>query len=185
MLTAMAAATVLVIASILVHYEVLRVTATRVGALPVRPHLRILIVVIAAFFAHTLEVWLYAGGLMLLAQWFALGGIAGQPVTGFQDYLYFSAITYSSLGYGDHYPTGHLRLIAGTEALNGLVLIGWSASFTYLAMQRYWPLHDRRHRGRRVALIDEITDGQEAAEREHFSRHDAPPPRTAQSDHRR
>jgi hypothetical protein len=30
------------------------------------------------------------------------------------------------------------------------VLIGWSASFTYLAMQRYWPLHERRPRaGRR------------------------------------
>src|SRR5215213_7625904 len=27
------------------------------------------------------------------------------------------------------------------EALNGLLLIGWSASFTYLVMERYWPLH--------------------------------------------
>ena len=30
---------------------------------------------------------------------------------------------------------------AGVEALNGLLLIGWSASFTYLAMERYWPMH--------------------------------------------
>jgi diguanylate cyclase (GGDEF)-like protein len=28
--------------------------------------------------------------------------------------------------------------ITGVEALNGLLLVGWSASFTYLAMQRYW-----------------------------------------------
>jgi hypothetical protein len=31
-----------------------------------------------------------------------------------------------------------LRLLAGAEALNGLVLIGWSASFTYIAMERFW-----------------------------------------------
>ncbi|MHB2205292.1 hypothetical protein [Methylobacterium sp. CM6257] len=35
------------------------------------------------------------------------------------------------------------RLLAGVEALNGLLLIGWSASFTYLAMERYRPLHGK------------------------------------------
>jgi hypothetical protein len=62
-------------------------------------------------------------------------------VEGFQDCLYFSVVTYTSLGFGDHVPVSHARLIAGVEALNGLLLIGWSASFTYLAMERYWPLH--------------------------------------------
>jgi hypothetical protein len=31
-----------------------------------------------------------------------------------------------------------MRLIASVESLNGLVLIGWSASFTYLSMERFW-----------------------------------------------
>jgi hypothetical protein len=31
-----------------------------------------------------------------------------------------------------------MRLIAGIESLNGLVLIGWSASFTYLTMEEFW-----------------------------------------------
>jgi len=70
-----------------------------------------------------------------------IGGFAGLPVEGFQDCLYFSVVTYTSLGFGDHVPVSHARLIAGVEALNGLLLIGWSASFTYLAMERYWPLH--------------------------------------------
>jgi len=52
--------------------------------------------------------------------------------------LYFSAETYTSLGFGDLIPIGPLRLLAGAEALNGLVLIGWSASFTYIAMERFW-----------------------------------------------
>ena len=31
-----------------------------------------------------------------------------------------------------------LRLQAGLEALNGMRLIGWTASFTYLSMERFW-----------------------------------------------
>lgn len=33
---------------------------------------------------------------------------------------------------------GPLRLIVGIEALNGLLLITWSASFCYLNMQKDW-----------------------------------------------
>jgi hypothetical protein len=39
-------------------------------------------------------------------------------------------VAYSSLGYGDHGPVGHAHLLTGVETLNGLLLIGWSASFT-------------------------------------------------------
>jgi hypothetical protein len=52
--------------------------------------------------------------------------------------MYFSAETYTSVGYGDVVPVGHVRLLAGIEALNGLVLIGWTASYTYIAMERFW-----------------------------------------------
>jgi diguanylate cyclase (GGDEF)-like protein len=31
-----------------------------------------------------------------------------------------------------------MRLLAGAEALNGLLLIGWSASFIYISMERFW-----------------------------------------------
>jgi hypothetical protein len=33
-------------------------------------------------------------------------------------------------------------MIAGVEALVGLLMIGWSASFTYLMMERFWPEHE-------------------------------------------
>ena len=52
--------------------------------------------------------------------------------------MYFSAETYTSLGFGDLTPNGPVRLLAGVEALNGLLLIGWSASFTYISMERFW-----------------------------------------------
>ena len=45
------------------------------------------------------------------------------------------------MGFGDLTPTGPLRMLAGVEALNGLLLIGCSASYTYLAMERFWPVN--------------------------------------------
>ena len=60
-------------------------------------------------------------------------------VEGFLDYLYFSSVTYTSLGLGDVFPVGHLRFLTGVEALNGLVLIAWTGAFTYLAMGKMWP----------------------------------------------
>ncbi|MHB8622686.1 MAG: ion channel [Sulfuricaulis sp.] len=57
--------------------------------------------------------------------------------------LHFSAETYTSIGFGDIYPLGTLRMIAGIEAPSGLLLIGWSASFTYLAMLKFWYIKER------------------------------------------
>lgn len=53
-------------------------------------------------------------------------------------YAYFSTTTYTTLGYGDIIPTGPLRFLASVEALTGFLLVTWSASFTYLEMQRFW-----------------------------------------------
>ena len=53
-------------------------------------------------------------------------------------YPYFSFACYTSLGIGDIVPVGGLRLLAGIEALNGLMLIGWSASFLLVEMRERW-----------------------------------------------
>jgi hypothetical protein len=47
---------------------------------------------------------------------------------------------YTTLGIGDLYPTGALRILSGVEALNGLVMVGWTASLTYLYMEKFWKL---------------------------------------------
>ena len=56
----------------------------------------------------------------------------------FADVFYFSITTYTTLGIGDLFPHGAIRIVSGMEALNGLVMVGWTASFTYLKMERYW-----------------------------------------------
>ena len=45
---------------------------------------------------------------------------------------------FRSLGYGDIEPFGHIRFLAVLEALIGLIMIGWTASFMYIEMQKFW-----------------------------------------------
>lgn len=146
MLVALVFSTFLVVACVLIHYEMLRFTSTLLGRLTMPPRPRILVVMLAVFLAHTIEVWMYAIAYYLLRDHLGIGGFGGALENRFTDYLYFSTATYSSLGYGDVYPLGGLRLVAGIETVAGLVMIGWSASFTYLAMETFWGLHGPRAR---------------------------------------
>ena len=54
------------------------------------------------------------------------------------DAVYLSAVTFTTVGFGDVAPVGPIRFLSGTMALTGFVLVTWSASFTYLEMERFW-----------------------------------------------
>ena len=128
MTVAIAVCALLVVVTTAIHYEVLRGLSTGLPALRVPSRGKLLLVIFATFLAHAVEITLYAVAIHTLdPAHFSLS-------TSF----YFSAETYTSLGYGDVVPIGDLRLLAGVEALNGLLLIGWSASYTYIAMERFW-----------------------------------------------
>lgn len=75
--------------------------------------------------------------LWIVLHWPQCGAVSRGPIQ-FFDAVYFSAVTFTTVGYGDMIPTGPVRFMAGTEALVGLMLITWSASFTYLEMERFW-----------------------------------------------
>jgi hypothetical protein len=135
---------VLVLTVVLIHYEVLRFTSLLLPRLTMPPRPRILLVLLAAFFAHAVEVLLYATAYFLLSNQLGIGRLSGVLEFHFVDYLYFSTSTYTTLGYGDVYPLGGLRLMASFESIVGLMMIGWSASFTYLAMEKFWGLHGPR-----------------------------------------
>jgi divalent metal cation (Fe/Co/Zn/Cd) transporter len=62
MIVAMAASVVLVMTTILIVYETLRLTSNHLADLPVPPRMRIIAVVLAAFVGHTAAVWAYALG---------------------------------------------------------------------------------------------------------------------------
>jgi predicted ABC-type exoprotein transport system permease subunit len=122
----------------LIHYEVLRALTLNLPALGIPARTKLLVVMFAAFVAHSLEIAVYGLALYLLVGAFGLGSLSGPGGSSLLNALYFSAETYSSLGFGDVIPMGPIRLLAGVEALNGLLLIGWSASYAYIAMERFW-----------------------------------------------
>jgi len=128
---------VLAVATIFIHYEVLTTSwPIRPGAVAtLRMHMIRLLGGI--FIAHLIEICIYAGAYYLMHGHLGLGTITGATGEGIGDYFYFSITSYTTLGFGDVYPTGPIRIVTGIESLNGLVLIGWSTSYTYLAMQRF------------------------------------------------
>ncbi len=131
----------LVFITVTIHYEVLRLISELIPKLKMQPRVRILVVIYGAFFAHTIEVWVFALSYYLLSAHLAIGTFHGLQSTDFFDFVYFSAVVYTSVGFGDILPQGHMRLIAGVEGLAGLLMIGWSSSFTYLMMEKLWQDH--------------------------------------------
>lgn len=129
---------VLLVLTTVIHYEVLRAMTVGLPRIGVPARAKLIVVIVGAFFAHTIEIMLYALAIYLLARYAGLGALDDSTRFSLSVSFYFSAETYTSLGYGDVVPGGGLRLLAGAEALNGLLLIGWSASYTYIAMERFW-----------------------------------------------
>ncbi|TFH87896.1 two pore domain potassium channel family protein [Billgrantia azerbaijanica] len=127
-----------VVACILLHYEA-SIRLWRQKRLSHRSlRRRFLVLIFGLFAAHVAEIWLFAAATALLLEHPLAGGLGGISVANFFDYVYFSAITYTTLGYGDLVPQGPVRFLMGTEALTGFMLITWSASLTFLEMQRHW-----------------------------------------------
>ncbi len=127
-------------------YEILAHVWLVLPRLEKHPRLQILLTVFSAFVGHTIAVWAFALTYYALDNWFAFGSLKGDITHHILDYAYFSVVSYSSLGLGDVAPTGGLRLLVGVEAILGLILIGWTVTFTYLVTDKYLA-HRRKKRG--------------------------------------
>jgi hypothetical protein len=90
--------------------------------------------VLGLFAVHTVEVWLWA------AAYFWLGALSH-----FATALYFSTVTFSTLGYGDVILAPEWRLFGSLEGVNGFLLIGWSTAYLVAASTRYGPFRTGEH----------------------------------------
>jgi hypothetical protein len=131
-------AIVMVGGCVVLHYEVLSLCNRNLPVLSHRRRPRVLILICVVLVAHIAEIWLFGIGYFVLAGNPGFGNLAGLPTTELPDFVYFSAITYTTVGFGDVVPVGAIRFLAGVEALTGFVMITWSASYTFLEMQRDW-----------------------------------------------
>jgi len=52
--------------------------------------------------------------------------------------LYFSAVTYTTTGYGDLLLPKEWRLIGGVEALTGILMCGWSTAFFFIVASKLY-----------------------------------------------
>ena len=129
-----------VIAAVSIHYEGMHFFTEWISRSRLKPRFRVVLAIYGLLFLHVTEIWLFGIGYWWMdARNTAYGSLVGTtPLESIFDYVYFSATVYSTLGFGDLVPQGPMRVLAGIESVTGLVLITWSASFTYLEMIQYW-----------------------------------------------
>lgn len=141
MLSTFAAGMSTAVGAMLLHYEILRVLCCLAPKLRNPPRLRMLLVIVGALFAHLAEIGLFAGTLWMLGHMpeCRLAGVG--PGIPLDQALFVSLESFSSLGSSAAYPIGPIRLFAGIESLTGLLLIGWTTAYSYLAMSEFWSHH--------------------------------------------
>jgi hypothetical protein len=59
--------------------------------------------------------------------------------------LYFSMVTFTTLGYGDVTLPPDWRLLASFEAANGIIMFGWTTALVAAVIQRLAPDRPGRH----------------------------------------
>jgi NADH:ubiquinone oxidoreductase subunit 6 (subunit J) len=76
---------------------------------------------------HLIEISLWA----LLYAW-------QQAMPDLHSAFYFSAVTYTTTGYGDLVLPQSWRLVGGIEALTGILMCGWSTGFFFAVVNRMY-----------------------------------------------
>lgn len=101
----------------------LRLEAMRAGDVPVQPLsprgiALTLFLILGLFVLHGIEIWSYA-----FLYWM-VGALPDLHTS-----LYFSTITYGTVGYDDEGIAAGWNLVAAIEGINGIILLGWSTAF--------------------------------------------------------
>jgi hypothetical protein len=130
-----------IVGTTVIHYEGIRrmddyARAHTRGAYPT-----LLAVIVGLVVLHLVEIGLYAGLFAFADGPLDIGAFHGGPTMGALDYFYYAAEAYASLGYGDVYPMGAMRLIGAVAPLNGLLLLAWSGCFLF-SMVEEWRRRD-------------------------------------------
>lgn len=132
--------TLVVVVAVIIHYECLMRLNEWLPKLKVWSRFRMVVGVFGALVAHAVEVWCFALAYYLMIRAGQWGSLQGSFDGSFMDCVYFSFTTYTTIGFGDISPIGDLKYLTGLQALTGLVLISWTASFLFVEMQKYWKI---------------------------------------------
>ena len=102
------------------------------GARPghIKQALWISVLVLWMFLAIVLEVSFWA---LLYVQIPAVGELPDLETA-----LYFSMVTFTTVGYGDVVLTGNWRLLASIQAANGVIIFGWTTALIFYFIQHIY-----------------------------------------------
>jgi voltage-gated potassium channel len=76
------------------------------------------------------EIVIWAGAYLAL--------VPVSELASFEEAVYFSFVTFTTLGYGDITLSEGFRLLSGIEALNGIILVGWTTAMIFSVVQHIW-----------------------------------------------
>jgi hypothetical protein len=82
-----------------------------------------------------LASWMIVAHLVEITAW-ALFFVWRQAMADVPSALYFSAATYTTVGYGDVVLPAEWRLVGGVEALTGILMAGWSTGFFFAVVSQ-------------------------------------------------
>ena len=123
---------------VLIHFEALNKLSLITPKIPIQHRLRVLIGISGALIAHVIEIFVFAFGYYFMVNQPGFGKLIGRFDNSLMDCAYFSFVNFTTLGFGDIVATGDIRFLTGLEALTGLVLITWTASFMFIEMEKQW-----------------------------------------------
>lgn len=86
--------------------------------------------ILGIFVLITIHIWLWAITYELLNV---------KEFKTLEDAVYFSTVTFTTLGYGDIVLKDDWRVLSGIEAANGIILMGWSTAFLFEVMSQIYP----------------------------------------------
>ncbi|MFM5932153.1 MAG: ion channel [Novosphingobium sp.] len=84
-----------------------------------------LVAVVAMLALHGVEIWAFAIVYLMTG-----------AVSGLENALYFSTISYSTVGYNDAHIGDSWRLLGAFESILGVFLLGWSTAFFFRMLGR-------------------------------------------------
>ena len=129
---------VAVVICVILHYEALRLISDLLPAPKHHHRRRIVFLILCLLLVHSIEIWVFGLANFGLLQFEDMGRLVGMDDLSLFNCIYYSAIVFSTLGFGDIVPDGPIRFLTGMEAIAGLTFITWSASFTLLDMTKTW-----------------------------------------------
>jgi len=116
------------------HFFGLRTAARLVRKMEVGAFPSFLVILLAGTVGQCLAALIFAFGYALSIK-AGLGNFDPASSVGLMEIYSFSLVNLTTLGLGDVVPEGHLKLLAGVEAMTGFLLISCTASHIFQIMK--------------------------------------------------